>query len=192
EESDDLAIHHLMERIPIEAVRVSRALTGDDRQRHGKAGYEGEVPRTLDKNAFRLSQRPPQEFGRIPHAREVVLLRNIDTHGNHDLRQRIVSEARRVRRHEHDGPYPRIAEFGDVADVAVSFPSGSATVAAELGVVGMLAAMRGDCAGTGLGAGDCQRGVATIRMAHHPDAFALDVRPELSVFQDWVVFQKWR
>jgi len=43
-----------MERVAIEAVRVSRALTGDDLQRRGKAGYEGEVPGTLDKNAFRL------------------------------------------------------------------------------------------------------------------------------------------
>jgi hypothetical protein len=48
----------------------------------------------------------------------------------------------------------------------------------------MVAAMRRDCAGTGLGSGNCQRGVATIRMAHHPDAFALDVRGERSVFQD--------
>jgi hypothetical protein len=34
-------------------------------------------------------------------ARQVVLLRSIDKHGNRDLRQRIVSEGRGVRRHEH-------------------------------------------------------------------------------------------
>ncbi len=43
-----------MERVAIETVRVSRALTGDDLQRRGEARYEGEVPGTLDKNAFRL------------------------------------------------------------------------------------------------------------------------------------------
>jgi len=43
-----------MERVAIEAARVSRALTGHDLQRRQKAGYEGEVPGTLDKNAFRL------------------------------------------------------------------------------------------------------------------------------------------
>ena len=43
-----------MERVAIEAVRVSRAFSGDDLQRSGKAGYEGEMPGTLDKNAFRL------------------------------------------------------------------------------------------------------------------------------------------
>jgi hypothetical protein len=43
-----------MERVAIEVVRVSRALPGDDPQRRGKAGYEGEVPGTLDENAFRL------------------------------------------------------------------------------------------------------------------------------------------
>jgi hypothetical protein len=83
-----------------------------------------------------------------------------------------------------DRPYSRIAEFGEVADLAGSFPGGSTAERAERGVVGMLAAMRRDCAGTGLGTGDCQRGVATIRMAHHPDSFALDVRSECSVFQN--------
>ncbi len=120
----------------------------------------------------------------IPHARQVIVLRRIDTHGDGDLRQRVVGEGRRVRRHEHDGPYPRIEEIGDVADLAGGFPSGSTTVGAELGVIGMLSAMRGDCAGTGFGTSDCQRSVATARMTRHPDAFALDVRPELSVFQD--------
>jgi hypothetical protein len=43
-----------MERVAIEAVRVSRPLTGHDLQGRGKAGYEGEVPGALDKNAFRL------------------------------------------------------------------------------------------------------------------------------------------
>jgi len=173
-----------VERVAIEAVRISRALTSDDLQRRGKAGYEGEVPGALDKNAFRLRQRPRQAFGMMLHARQVVLLRSIDEDGNRDLRQRIIGEARRVRRHEHDGPYPGIAEIGELAELAVSFPSGSTTVAAELGVVGMLATMRGDCAGIGLGPGDCQRGVATVRMTHHPDTFTLDVRPERSILQD--------
>src|SRR5262245_20931 len=133
EESDDLAIDHLVERVAIEAVRVSRALTGEDLQRSGEAGYEGKVPGTLDENVFHLRQRPCQPFGMIPHARQVVFLRSIDEHGNRDLRQRIVGEGRRVRRHEHDGPYPRIAELRDVADLAGSFPSGSPTVVAELG-----------------------------------------------------------
>src|SRR5215813_7332602 len=127
-----------MERIAIEAVRVSRALTGDDRQRHGKAGYEGEVPRTLDKNAFRLRQRPRQAVRMIPHARQVILLRSIDKHGNRDLRQRIVGEWRRVRRHEHNGVYPRIAEIGDGADLAGNLPGGSTTEGTEVGVVGVL------------------------------------------------------
>jgi hypothetical protein len=43
-----------MERVAIEAVRVSRLLTGDDLQRRRKAGYKGEVPGTLDENGFRL------------------------------------------------------------------------------------------------------------------------------------------
>jgi hypothetical protein len=120
----------------------------------------------------------------IPHARQVIVLRRIDTHGDGDLRQRVVGEGRHVRRHEHDGPYPRIEEIGDVADLAGGFPSGSTTVGAEPGVIGMLSAMRGDCVGTGFGTSDCQRGVATVRMAHNPDALALDVRPELSVFHD--------
>src|SRR5438128_845521 len=86
-----------MERVAIEAVRVSRALTGDDLQRGGKAGYEGEVPGTLDNNAFRLRQNPRQAFGMVPHARQVIVLRSIDTHGNADLRQGVVSKGRRVR-----------------------------------------------------------------------------------------------
>ena len=175
-----------MERVAIEAVRVSRALTGDDLQRGGKAGYEGEVPGTLDNNAFRLRQNPRQAFGMVPHARQVIVLRSIDTHGNGDLRQGVVGKARRVRGHEHERPYPPIAEIGDVADLARDFPSGSTTKGAEPGVVGMLSAMRGDCVGTGFGTGDCQRSVAPVRMTHHPDTFVPDVRPELSVFQDCI------
>src|SRR5262245_5896537 len=175
-----------MERVAIEAIRVSRGLAGNDLQRRGKAGYEGEVPGTLDHNAFRLRQRPRQAFGMIPHARQVIVLRSIDKHGNRDLRQRLVGERRRVRRHEHNGSYPRIAEIGDVADLAGSLPGGSTTGGTEVSVVGMLAAVRDDCAGTGFGTGDGQSGVATIRMPHYPDAFALDVRPERCVFLDGI------
>ena len=120
----------------------------------------------------------------ILHARQVVLLRGVDKRGNRDPCQCIVRERRRVRRHEHYGPYPRIAELWKGADLASSFPSGSIPEAAELRVVGMLAAMRGLRAGTGSGTGDRQRCVATIRMAHHPDTITIDVSPEVSVFQD--------
>ena len=41
EEIDDLGVHRPMERVTIEATRVSRALAGDDLQRSGKAGDEG-------------------------------------------------------------------------------------------------------------------------------------------------------
>src|SRR5207247_8327488 len=127
-----------MDSVAIAAGRVSRAVTGDNLQRGGKAGYEGEVPGTLDNNAFRLRQNPRQAFGMIPHARQVIVLRSIDTHGNADLRQCVVGKGRRVRGHEHEGPYPRIEEVGDVADLARGFPSRSTTKGAEPGVVGML------------------------------------------------------
>src|SRR5262245_44901110 len=173
-----------MERVAIEAVRVSRALSGEDLQHRGKAGYEGEVPGTLDKNAFRLRQRPRQPLGMIRHAGQIVVLGSIDEDGNRDLRQRSVGEGRRVRRHEHDGPYPWIAELGELADLAGRSPTGRAAVAANPGVVGMLPATRARSIATGSGTGDCQRGVATIRLAYHPDTFALDVRPERSVYKD--------
>lgn len=173
-----------MKRVAIEAVRVSRALTGDDPQRRGEAGYEGEVPGSLDENAFRSGHGPGQAFAVIRHARQVIVLGNIDERGNGNPRERGVGEGRRVRRHEHDRPYPRIAKFRDVANLAGGFPNGCAPGGAEPGVVGMPLAMRDDCVHTRGGAGDGQRGVAAIRMAHNPDAPALDVRPELSVFQD--------
>ena len=110
-------MHHLMERVAIEAIRVSRGFAGNDPQRRGKAGYVGEVPGTLDHNAFRLRQRPRQAFGMIPHARQVIVLRSIEKHGNRALRQRIVGEWRRVRRHEHNGADPRIAKIGEVGDL---------------------------------------------------------------------------
>jgi hypothetical protein len=115
-----------------------------------------------------------------------VVLRGIEKHGNRDRRQRTVGEGSRVGRHEHNGPYTRVAEFGDVVDVARSLPSGSATEGAELGVVGMLAAMRDDRGRTGWGTGDGQRGVAAIRMTHDADAVAFDVRPESCVLEDRV------
>ena len=87
-----------MERVAIEAIRVSRTLTGDDLQRRGEAGYKGEVAGTLDKNTFRLRQRPGQAFGMVLHTRQVIVFRGIDKYGNRDLRQRIVGEGRRVRR----------------------------------------------------------------------------------------------
>jgi hypothetical protein len=75
-----------MERVAIEAVRLSRALTGDNLQRHGKASYKAEVPSHLNKNdAFSLRQRPHQPFAMIPHARQVIVLCSIDTHGNGDF-----------------------------------------------------------------------------------------------------------
>src|SRR5262249_30291373 len=148
------------------------------------AGNEGEMPGTFDKNAFRPRQPPRQAFGMILHSRQVIVLRSIDKYGNRDRCERIVGEGCRVRRHQHDGPYPRVAEFGDVADLAGSCPSGGTTEGAEPGVIGMLAAMRRDCARTRCGTGNCQRGVATIRMAYQPDAFALDVRAERSVLQE--------
>jgi hypothetical protein len=132
-----------MERVAIEAVRVSRALTGYDPQRRGKARDEREVPGTLDQNAFRPGQRLRQALAMILHAGQVVLLRGVDKRGNRDPCQRIVREPHRVRRHEHNGPYPRIAELWKGADLASSFPSDSTTGAAEPGVVWMLAAMRG-------------------------------------------------
>src|SRR4029453_11326352 len=173
-----------MKRVAIEAVRVSRALTGADLQHRGEAGYEGEVPGSLDENAFRSGQGPGQTFAMIRHARQVIVLRNIDERGNGNPRQRGVGERRRVRRHEHDRPYPRIAKVRDVADLAGGFPNGCAPGGAEPGVVGMPLAMRHACLPPRGGAGDGQRGVAAIRMAHNPDTPALDVRPELSVFQD--------
>src|SRR5262249_52767703 len=88
---------------------------------------------------------------------------------------------------QHDGPYPRVAEFGDVADLAGSCPSGGTTEGAEPGVIGMLAAMRRDCARTRWGTGHCQRGGATIRRAYQPDAVALDVRAERSVLQERII-----
>jgi len=157
-DAGDLAIHHLVERVAIEAVRVSRSLTGKDLQRRRKAGYEREVPGPPDHNAFRVRHRPRQAFGMIPHQRQVIVLRSIDKHGNRDLRQRIVGEGSRVRRHDHNGPYPRIAEIGDVADLARGRPSGGTTGGAEPGVIGMLATMCGNRAGTGFGTDDGQRG----------------------------------
>src|SRR5262249_12970690 len=73
---------------------------------------------------------------------------------------------------------------GDVAELSVGLPRGRTAEAAEPRVVGMLAAMRRVGAGSGLGPGDGQRSVAAIRMAHHPDALALDVRPEAAVFEN--------
>jgi hypothetical protein len=132
-----------MEGVAIEAGWVSRALTGDDLRRCRKARDEREVPGTLDQNAFRPRQRLRQALAMILRARQVVILRGIDKRGNRDPCQRIVRELHRVRRHENYGPDPRIAELREVADLASSFPSGNTPAAAELGVVGMLAAMRG-------------------------------------------------
>src|SRR5262245_36455999 len=102
-----------MERVAIQAIRSTRALTSDDLKHDGKAGYEGEVPRAHDENAVRSRQHSRHALSMIPHACQVVVLRRIDQHGNGDLRDPIVSEGRRVRRHEHDGAYPRIAELGE-------------------------------------------------------------------------------
>src|SRR5690349_5392808 len=142
EESDDLAIQHQVERVAIEAVRISRAVAGDELQCRRKAGDEREVPGTLDDNALDVRQRLRQAFGVILHTRQVVFLAAIDEHGNGDLREAIVGKARRGWRHHHDGSYPRIAELGNLADLAVGFSSSSTTGGAEPGVVGMLAAMR--------------------------------------------------
>src|SRR5439155_26651766 len=105
----------------------------------------------LDNRAFPLRETARQAYGMVPHARQVIVLRTIDTHGNADLGQGVVGKARRVRGHEHERPYPPIAEIGDVADLARDFPSGSTTKGAEPGVVGMLSAMRGDCVDIGFG-----------------------------------------
>ena len=50
----------------------------------------------------------------------------------------------------------------------------------------MLSAVGDDGTGTRLRAGDRQRGVAAVGMAHDPDAVSLDVGTELRVFQHGV------
>src|SRR5262249_46002839 len=86
-------------------------------------------------------------------------------------------------RHEHNGAHTRITHIRNIAELPGGFPRRSTAEGAEPGIVRMLSAVRDAGSGTRLRAGDGQRSVATVRVAHHPDALPLDVGTELRVLQ---------
>jgi hypothetical protein len=68
EELDDLAVHHLVHRIAIEAFRVLRGLPGHEFQYPWETRDEREMPGPFDENVFRRRrQRLREALGVIPH-----------------------------------------------------------------------------------------------------------------------------
>ena len=98
----------------------------------------------------------------IPHEGQVIALRAVHPDRNGHPCERVVGEGGVSRRHEHDGAHTRITDIRKIVHLPGGFPRRRTTVGAELGIVGMLSAVRNAGSGTRLRAGDGQRGVATI------------------------------